>query len=125
LMLQTCLLPERDQPYLLSLELARHRIKMFIVKCEEWQMFDLSMDDPAMIAWEEARQLFTRALNTAAPAEADLLSRQSLVKGLEATERLASLHADILLHRRFGTRPASSTTLGVRIVPGKPPAAFS
>ncbi len=125
LMLQTCLLPERDQPYLLSLELARHRIKMFIVKCEEWQMFDLSTDDPAMIAWEEARQLFTRALNTTAPAEADILSRQSLVKGLEATERLASLHADILLHRRFGTRPASSTTLGVRIVPGKPPAAYS
>lgn len=125
LMLQTCLLPERDEPYLLSLELARHRIKTFIVKCEEWQMFDLSTSDPAMVAWEEARQLFTRALNTTEPAEADRLGRASLVRGLEATERLAALHADILLHRRFATRPASSTTLGVRIVPGKQPGAFS
>src|SRR5690554_5384564 len=40
LMLQTCLLPDRQEPYILSVELARHRIKMFIVKSEEWQMFD-------------------------------------------------------------------------------------
>src|SRR4051794_16524602 len=52
LMLQTCLLPDRERPYLLSVELARHRIKMFIAKSEEWQMFDLSADHPAMRLWE-------------------------------------------------------------------------
>ena len=41
IMLQTCLLPQRERPYDLAIELARHRIKMFIAKCEEWQMFDL------------------------------------------------------------------------------------
>ena len=41
LMLQTCLLPERQRPYNLSIELARYRIKTFIAKSEEWQMFDL------------------------------------------------------------------------------------
>ena len=41
LMLQTCLLPDRDKPYLLSMEVARHRIKTFIAKSEEWQMFEL------------------------------------------------------------------------------------
>ena len=40
LMLQTCLLQQRDEPYLLYLELARHRIKQYIAKSEEWQLFD-------------------------------------------------------------------------------------
>lgn len=125
LVLQTCLLPVREEPYVLSLELARHRIKTFMVKCEEWQLFDIDPNDPAMIAWEEARQLFTRGINTPDRVEADRLSRASLVRALEATERLAALHADILIHRRFGARPASPTTLGVRIVPGRNPATFA
>ncbi|MCH2162517.1 MAG: endo-1,4-beta-xylanase, partial [Phycisphaerales bacterium] len=35
--------------------------------------------------------------------------------GLRATDRLAHSHADILLHRRYFNRPASSTTLGSTI----------
>ena len=59
LALQTCLLPPRDAPYHLSVELARHRIATFLVKSEEWQMLDLSMDHPAMKQWEAARQTST------------------------------------------------------------------
>src|SRR5262245_47526396 len=58
-MLQTCLLPDRQEPYLLTVELARHRVKMFLAKSEEWVMFDLSAEHPAMKLWEEARQLST------------------------------------------------------------------
>ncbi len=117
LMLQTCLLPDREAPYVLSVELARHRIKMFITKSEEWQMFDLSDGHPAMKLWEQARQLFSKALICEDPVEADRYARQSLEQGIEATERLAMAHAEILLHRRFATRRASSSTLGVRIAP--------
>src|SRR6185503_14553818 len=108
LMLQTCLLPDRDEPYLLSVELARHRVKMFIAKSEEWQMFDLSMEHPAMRLWEEARQLSTEAWISESPAKADQAARRSLELAIDATERLAMAHAEILLHRRFGSRAASS-----------------
>jgi len=119
LMLQTCLLPDRSQPYVLSIELARHRIKTFIAKSEEWQMFDLSADHPAMALWEQARQVFTEALITADPIEADRKARQSLEAAIDSTERLAMAHAEILLHRRYGTKRASSSTLGVRIWPNR------
>ena len=119
LMLQTCLLPERRQPYLLSLELARHRIKMYIAKSEEWQMFDLSAEHPAPRRWEEARQLLIEAWTSPDMQHSDRVARQSLERAVEATERLALAHADILLHRRYSNRPASSSTLGVRIWPGR------
>ena len=119
LMLHTCLLPERDEPYILTLELARHRIKFFIAKSEEWQMFDLSAEHPAMKHWEEARGKLTEALIATDPAEADAVGRESLALGIEATERLAMAHAEILLHRRYASKAASSTTLGVRVWPGR------
>lgn len=119
LALQTCLLPDREAPYILSVELARHRIKMFIAKSEEWQMFDLSDDHPATEAWESARQIFSRALIASDPVEAWELGCESLTLGIEATERLANAHAEILLHRRYGGRPASSSTLGVKIWPSR------
>lgn len=117
LMLQTCLLPDRDEPYLLNVELARHRIKTFIVKSEEWQLWDLDPQHGAMRHWEEARRLLTKAMITEDPLEADRLARESLLHGVEASERLAMIHAEILLHRRFASRPASSATLGVRVDP--------
>jgi hypothetical protein len=119
LMLQTCLLPERDEPYVLNVELARYRIKMFIAKSEEWQMFDLSEGHPAMRHWEQARQLLTKALTEKDPLAADSAAREALQHAIEASERLAMAHAEILLHRRFGSRAASSATLGVHVWPGR------
>lgn len=119
LMVQTCLLPDRDEPYVLTLELARNRIKQFIAKSEEWQMFDLSPEHPAMKLWEEAREHFTAAINAVDARGADGHARRSLAAGVDASERLAMAHADILLHRRFGARAASSTTLGIGVWPGR------
>ena len=117
LTLQTCLLPDREAPYILSVELVRHRIKMFITKSEEWQIWDLDPKHPASRLWEQARGLFTEALSRTDPIEADRIARRALVPAIEATERLALVHADILLHRRYAQRPAGSTTLGVRVWP--------
>lgn len=118
LMLQTALLPDREEPYLLNVELARHRIMAFIAKSEEWQMLDLPADHSAMQKWEEARKIFTRALTTTDPRKADARARKALRYAIDATERLALAHAEILLYRRFGNRAASSATLGVRVRPG-------
>ena len=119
LMLQTSLLPDSEKPYRLTVELARHRIKMFIAKSEEWQMLDLASSHSAMRRWEESRRMFTKALITEDALKADQLARRALRYAIDATERLAMAHAEILLHRRFGNRAAPNATLGVRVCPGR------
>ena len=115
LMLQTPILPSRDEPYILPLELARYRIKLFLDKSEEWQMFDLSEDHVALIKWEKARAMFTTALVSSDEEEIFELAQKSLRYAIDATEHLALAHADLLLHRRYTTKCASSSTLGVRV----------
>ncbi|MCP4758768.1 MAG: hypothetical protein GY876_04790 [Planctomycetes bacterium] len=119
LALRTCLLPSRDLPYVLSVELARHRIAMFVHKAEEWMMVDLDDSHPAMQLWEEARRLFTTAMVTSNQAKADQAGRASLALAIRASERLAIAHADILLRRRFRSKAAPSTSIGVRIDPSR------
>ncbi|MFA7235665.1 MAG: endo-1,4-beta-xylanase [Phycisphaeraceae bacterium] len=99
--LGTCLLPERDEPYLLSLELARHRLMMMLAKQEEWMMFDLSADHPAMRRIASARSLFVKALNLQDDqAAADKVARDCLSAAMDASEELALAHAETLLNRR-------------------------
>ena len=119
LMLQTCLLPDRPEPYCLATELARYQIKTFIAKSEEWQAFDHPRSADAVRIWEQARETFTRSITTRDQQEAASLANESLIAALDANEKLALAHAEILLHRRFGTRAASRLTLGVRVWPGR------
>lgn len=105
LLLQTCLLPQRAEPYLLNLELARHRIMLLYNKLEDWGMFDLPPNHPVARRAELARQLFVQALclQSEDPASADKLARDSLVAALDGSEELALAHAEILLDRRRST----------------------
>lgn len=114
LALSTCLLQQRHERYSLLQELARHRIKVFIAKCEEWQVWDHPGCAAAIAQWNDARSDFTASMTTADGVEADRRAAQALVKGLEAGERLAMAHARIALHRRYEARPAGRVTLGVR-----------
>lgn len=109
LMLQTSLLPDRDEPYLLSLELARHRIMLVLNKLEQWAMFDLASDTPGMAEFERARGEFTRALvalchrergpdgqtrpDPASVRDADTLARRALALAIDAGEKLTLLCA--------------------------------
>jgi hypothetical protein len=108
LTLRTSLLPDRSDPYLLSLELARHRIMLVLNKLEDWGLFDLPADNPIISQLEAARGEFTRALvsmchrdcSTGTPrpdpaslVDADLHARAALGLALDASEKLAGLHA--------------------------------
>lgn len=97
LTLQTCLLPDRDEPYVLSLELARHRIMLFLTKLEEWQAFDLPPDSIEMRLLDRAREVFTQALVLAGDKdsidETMRLGFLSLWIAIEASERLAMRQA--------------------------------
>ncbi len=104
LVLSTCLLPERDEPYLLSLELARQRIMMLLNKLEDWQLFDLAPDEPAVRAIEDARLAFTEALvsqsagvaasggHHAYSVDADRRARRALDLATRASDLLTAVH---------------------------------
>ncbi len=105
--LQTCLLPDREDPYCLDLELARRRIMLFLNKLEEWSFSALPADHPVMTQFEEARSLFTQALTApndrkagGSPEQAKL-ARRALCLGIEASEGLAILQAERELATRY------------------------
>lgn len=105
LTIQTCLLPDRDEPYLLHLELARHRLMILYAKLEDWGMFEVGPDHPVSRRVELARKLFVEALcvQREDPAEANRFARDSLIAAIDGTEELALAHADLLLKRRKDT----------------------
>lgn len=110
LYLQTCLLPERDQPYLLSLELARQRIMTLLNKLEDWSLFDLASDHPAIVAMESARLAFTQALvshrlnrgdDGSYSKEADRLARRAIDLALVASDALVAAQTERALPDRI------------------------
>ena len=101
LALRTCLLAPSSKPYTLAVELARYKIGQFLVKCEEWQMAYLGDGHPAIERWEDARHGFTRAMVATDPLIAHREGQASLVKAIDAAERLVMVHAEILLRRRY------------------------
>lgn len=121
LMLQTCLLEQRDAPYRLALELARQRIKFVIAKAEEWQVWDHPGAAEALQQLDRARRQFTEAITASDAAASDAAARRSIATAIDAGERLAIAHGQILIHRRFGSKPASSTVLGMRVIASDAP----
>ena len=134
LTMRTCLLPQRTTPYLLSLELARHRLMLILNKLEEWAFFDLPSDDPVMVMIEQTRQAFTTALlsqnagvaGAGAGAgvagggggaggwyslEADKAARKALALGVKTSEELAKRQAQKQHSRRISGELAKAAAL--------------
>jgi hypothetical protein len=116
LVLRTTLLPRRAEPYLLSLELARHRIMLLLNKLEDWGLFDLPTEHRVMRQLEQARAEFTGALvslthegsdsvdskaDPAAMLKADAAAKRALALALDASEQLALIDADRTLKFRL------------------------
>lgn len=129
LTLPTCLLPERDEPYLLSLELARHQIMLFLNKLEDWGLFDLSAEHPVMAQFERARRAFTRALvaqrgaGSAFAPEADRSARHSLGLAVDAGERLTLINAERQLAERLSGTLYAETARHYTAITGETPQA--
>ncbi len=120
LMLQTCLLQQRDEPYTLYEELARHRVKLFLEKSEAWGLLDPAKAPDAFRAFEKARTEFVRGMLEPSPYKAEMHHRDALALGISASERLAARRADWMLHGRYGKHGASNA-LGVRVPLEKQP----
>jgi len=121
LTLQTCLLPDRDEPYLLRLELARHRLMTLYAKLEDWGMFELDENHPVTKQSTHSQKLFVEALcsQQTDPPHAEALAHDSLIASLDGTEELALAHSDILLRKRkaAGSLPRGVVGCGVGLDP--------
>jgi hypothetical protein len=119
LTVQTCLLPERDEPYLLTVELARHRLMLLYTKLEEWGMFDLDDDHPVTRRATVARDFFIKALclQHEQPADAARIGQQALIAAIDGSEELALAHSELLLNKRksAGAMPKAPIGCGITI----------
>jgi hypothetical protein len=115
--LQTCLLPDREKPYLLSLELARHRLMLILNKLEDWALFDLPPTDPGLATFERARQAFTAAVveqgvpdpsGRVYTPRADALAREALALAVEAGELLTLTQARAQFSKRMSGELAAA-----------------
>lgn len=108
LTLRTTLLPDREQPNLLDLELARHRIMLVLDKLEEWGLASqLASNDPILLELNAARDLFTDALvEPSAPfghftPKMAQLASDALSKAISASEHLAMRQAERQFEQRY------------------------
>ena len=116
IMLSTARIPERPEPYILNVELARARLMQITLKREDWALFDPC--DILEAQAEEAQNLFIQALqHISEPAKAAVLADQALAKGLEFSEKLAARHAEQYLSLRFKNRGLGRHSLGCAIEP--------
>lgn len=107
LVLQTTILPERERPYLLELELTRHRIMQAYVKLEDWQLSAKDVTaSPALAALNDAQQHFTKALCAGSPTgefstEQATHATDALANAIKTSEDLAHRAAELDLLARF------------------------
>lgn len=120
LMLPTCLLQQREEPYRLYEELARHRVKLFLEKSENWGLLDPAKAPDAFEVFEKARTVFVQGMLVDDPYRAEMHHRDALALAINASEKLASRRAEWMLHGRYGKQGASNA-LGVRVPLEKQP----
>lgn len=118
LTLRTALLPERRQPYVLTLELARFQVMLLLTKLEEWALFETPSADPVMQKLDEARAAYTHALVVQRSTEAESAAQQALAAAIDAGEALALLSARVQHEKRqngelarLAARPAPDSAL--------------
>lgn len=107
LVLRTTILPERERPYLLELELVRHRIMFAYMKLEDWHLSAReSTASQALEALNQAQLHFTEALCAGSPS-GEFPSEQvnhatdALDEAIRTSEDLAHRAAELDLLARF------------------------
>ena len=121
LSLRTCLLPQREAPYLLSLELARQRVMRLLQALEDWRLTALPPTHPAMVAIERALEAFTLALvegrgpeHPFTPKQAEL-SNLALSHAIDAGEALSLECAHRRLQERFEDQDQRAPQIGCTV----------
>jgi hypothetical protein len=115
-MLYTTRLPEREQPYILNVELVRGKLMEITTKREDWLIFEQTnhLDYEAV----EVQSLFVDMLtNIGDSAKVSVMADRCLSKTLVFAEQLAERHANMLFGARLKNRGFARSSLGCRIDP--------
>lgn len=114
ILIETVRLPERKQPYVLAVELARGRLMRINHKLEDWGLYDYEGTDKIIAKVTKAREMLIKALQADTRPEAATLGDEALSLAVRASETLSDFHAEIFLDRRkqsgsFGPRVVGCT----------------
>ncbi|MFO1095206.1 MAG: endo-1,4-beta-xylanase, partial [Planctomycetaceae bacterium] len=107
--LSTTSLRERDEPYLLPVELARGKLATLRDQCAAWELLNMQITDRYRQVEREAFQLLSRAAAAApTPVESSQMAMQSIEKGCEAAELLVDAYVSqrLAMRRHSGVHPA-------------------
>lgn len=107
--LSTTSLRERDEPYLLPLELARGKLAVVRDQCAAWELLNMDVPADCRQVEREAFALLSRAAATGStPKDASLLAIQSIAKACEASELLVGAYVSqrLAMRRHSGVHPA-------------------
>jgi hypothetical protein len=123
--ISTASLPEREEPYLLPLELARGKIAQLRDQISAWEVGGMTIPDEFRAPYQEASRKFREA--TAAQNQPDRMAefaRQSLERALEASEVAVSAYASQRLAARRKRSPQAPAALGCSLGQYRPPDEF-
>lgn len=112
----TTRLPEREEPYILNVELARAKLMEITIKREDWAIFEQKNHFGSEA--NEIQWFFIQMLeNINEPAKASVLADECLSKAMKFSEQLAIKYADILFEARLKSRGFARSSLGCIIDP--------
>jgi hypothetical protein len=115
-LLPTTCLPERPEPYILNVEIARARLMQIINKREDWSLFDRI--EGLTDIYKEAQDLFIQSVQRASDAPAaSQLADESLRKAVIFSEKLAISHAQLLFNARGENHGFGRGCFGCRVDP--------
>jgi GH35 family endo-1,4-beta-xylanase len=115
IMLETVRLPERQEPYLLQVELARARLVRLIQKLEDWGLLKPDGGTVPMTEVNRVRELLVEALQAADDLQAADLGHRALREAVRASESITVQHADSLWTRRKQSGSISRRALGCAV----------
>ena len=113
-LLPTTVLPEREAPYILNVEIARAKLMQIINKREDWAFFS-TVEGLSEVS-REAKELFIEAIqNLSDAAKASKLADESLKRAVLVSEKLAIRQAENLFATRIKNRGFGRACLGCNV----------
>jgi hypothetical protein len=114
--LATASLPEREETYILAVELARGKIVQVRNQLAMWQSAGMSIPDEFVPLHREAHQLLARSVAAQDdPAEASAIAQQAIIRECQAAEALTRSYTAQRLEVRHRQYPQLPTVLGCSV----------
>jgi len=115
-LLPTTCVPEKEEPYILNVEIARAKLMQIVIKREDWSFFN-ETEELGDIS-KEAQDLFIQALQNISDAPlASKLADKALKKAIVFSEELASKQSEYMFEARSRNHGFGRGCLGCIIDP--------